>query len=102
MADLKTEHSKVSKFMGDNTNFELVSSTSEITLKMINFIKEMSKYDYLSEVFNEIPDATRKEYVRGIYGVYKWARNILNEVKVDDVIGVNKNYIKNIEYTEVK
>ena len=101
LIDLKEEQLKVSKFMGDSTNFELVSSTSELTLKMINFIKEMSKYDYLSEVFNEIPDSTRKEYVRSIYGVYKWSVSILNEVKVDDVLGVNKNYIKNIKYTEV-
>ena len=101
LADLKEEQSKVSKFMGDSTNFELVSSTSELTLKMINFIKEMSKYDYLSEVFNEIPDATRKEYVRSIYGVYKWSRSILNEVKVDDVLGINKNNIEKIKYVEV-
>jgi len=99
--DLQEEQKKVSKFMGNSTNFELVTSTSELTLKMINFIKEMSKYDYLAETFNDIPDATRKEYVRSIYGVYKWARNILNEVKYDDVLGVNGQIIENIKYVEV-
>ncbi|HEY5588871.1 MAG TPA: ParB N-terminal domain-containing protein [Candidatus Paceibacterota bacterium] len=97
---LQIEQGKVSQFMGESTHFELVSSTSELTLKMINFIRDMSKYDYLAEVFNEIPDATRKEYVRSIYGIYKWARNILNQVKHDDVIGVNQNNIEIINYTE--
>ncbi|OPH47605.1 hypothetical protein BC351_10460 [Paenibacillus ferrarius] len=93
LKELNEKNAIINKFMGENTNFQLVSKASEVTLKMLDFTKEMSRYDYLSEVFNEIPDATRKEYVRSIYGVYKWARNILQEVKHDDVIGVNKNII---------
>lgn len=94
LSELDEKNKLVTQFMGESTNFGLIKNTSEITLSMINFVKDMSKYDYLSEVFNEIPDATRKEYVRSIYGVYKWAKNILNVVKCDDVIGVNKNYIE--------
>lgn len=99
---LNEKNEIINKFMGENTNFQLIANTSEITLKMMNFTKEMSKYDYLSDAFNEIPDATRKEYVRSVYGVYKWARSILQEVRHDDVIGINKDIIDiKTNYTEV-
>ena len=101
LSDLKQEQEKVSQFMGNSTSFELVKSTSELTSKMIDFVKDMAKYDYMAESFNDLPDATRKEYVRSIYGVYKWARSILNEVKHDDVLGVNTNIIEYVEYEEV-
>jgi len=99
--ELKEEQEKVSKFMGNSTSFELVKSTSELTSLMISFLRDMSKYDYLAESFNDLPNSTRKEYVRSIFGVYKWARNILNEVKTGDVVGVNTNIIDNVNYKEV-
>lgn len=97
---LKTEQDKVSMFMGQNTNFQLITNTSKITLQMMNFLKEMSQYEYLAEAFNEIPDATRKEYVRSVYGIYKWARNFLNDVRHDDVLGIDKDIIEIIDYKE--
>ncbi len=103
LKELNEKNQLVSKFMGESTNFELISTTSETTLKMMDFVKEMSKYDYLSEAFNDIPDATRKEWVRSIYGVYKWSKNILNTVKHDDVIGINKNIIDvKSEYVDIE
>ena len=91
--ELKDKQNMINQFMGSSTNFELISSASEVTSKMMNFLNEMAKYDYLSEVFNEIPDATRKEYVRSINGIYKWCKNILSVVKYDDVIDINTRII---------
>lgn len=69
------------------TDYQLVSHCSEITLKILNFISEMSKYDYLSESFNNIPYATRREYERCIKAVEKWASNILSVIEqMEDII----------------
>ena len=76
--------------MGQSTNYQLVSHCSEITGKMLSFVKEMAKYDYMAESFNEIPNATRIEYEKCIKSVKRWADNILN------VINNQENIIENI------
>ena len=82
----------LSQVMGTSTNFKLVSHCSEITLKMLNFIKDMAQYDYMAECFNEIPDATRNEYARCIESVGKWAENILGTIEGQrNIITVNSN-----------
>ena len=73
------------QFMGASTEYQLVSHCSEITLKILNFIKEMSPYDYMAEAFNSIPLATRTEYARCIQSLRRWADNIL------EVISAQKN-----------
>lgn len=85
--------------MGESTNWHLTSHCSEITLKMINFIKEMAKYDYLAESFNEIPLATKKEYMRNISAVRRWADNFLTVIEKEEEIiefGGEIIYEKNI------
>ncbi len=47
---------------------------------MLDFIKEMAKYDYMAESFNEIPIATRIEYEKCIKSVKKWADRILETI----------------------
>lgn len=72
--------------MGESTNWQLTSHCSEITLKMLNFIKDMAKYDYMAESFNEIPLSTKKEYYRCIQSVKKWADNILTVIEKEQNI----------------
>ena len=64
----------------------MVSHCSEITLKMLDFVKEMSKYDYMAESFNDIPNATRIEYERCINSVKKWADRILETINTEKEI----------------
>lgn len=70
----------INEAIGASTNYQLTSHCSEITLKMINFVKEMSQYDYMAESFNEIPIATRIEYEKCIKSVKKWADRILGTI----------------------
>lgn len=70
----------INEAIGKSTNYQLTSHCSEITLKMLNFVKEMSKYDYMAESFNEIPNATRIEYEKCINAVKKWADRILSTI----------------------
>ena len=87
----------INQFMGTSVNYQLMSNVNETTLKMLNFVKEMAQYDYISETFNDLPNTTRKEYITGVYAVLKWSRNILNNVKHDDVLGINEGYINDIQ-----
>lgn len=59
----------INEAIGASTNYQLTSHCSELTLKMLNFVKEMSQYDYMAESFNEIPIATRIEYEKCIKSV---------------------------------
>jgi len=70
----------INQAIGSSTNYQLTSHCSEITLKMLDFIKEMAKYDYMAESFNEIPIATRIEYEKCIKSVKKWADRILETI----------------------
>lgn len=70
----------INEAIGKSTNYQLTSHCSEITLKMLNFIKEMAKYDYMAESFNEIPISTRIEYEKCIKSVKKWADRILSTI----------------------
>lgn len=70
----------INQAIGSSTNYQLTSHCSEITLKMLNFVKEMSQYDYMAESFNEIPTATRIEYEKCIKSVKKWADRILETI----------------------
>lgn len=76
-ASLIEKEKMINTAIGTSTNYQLISHCSEITLKMLNFVKEMSKYDYMAESFNEIPNATRIEYEKCIKSVKKWADRIL-------------------------
>ncbi len=98
-SDLIEANKMLKTVMGESTNWHLTSHCSEITLKMINFIKEMAKYDYLAESFNEIPLATKKEYMRNISAVRRWADNILTVIEKEEEIiefGGEIIYEKNI------
>lgn len=85
-ANLIEKEKMISTALGTSTNYELVSHCSEITLKMLDFIKEMSKYDYMAESFNDIPNATRIEYERCINSVKKWADRILETINTEKEI----------------
>ena len=76
----------INEAIGSSTNYQLVSHCSEITLKMLNFVKDMSKYDYMAESFNEIPNATRIEYKKCIKSVKKWADRILDTIDAEENI----------------
>lgn len=76
----------LSQTMGISTNYQLTSHCSEITLKMLNFVKEMAQYDYMAESFNEIPTATRIEYEKCIKSVKKWADRILETINIESNI----------------
>lgn len=76
----------INEAIGSSTNYQLTSHCSEITLKMLNFVKDMSKYDYMAESFNEIPIATRIEYEKCIKSVKKWADRILETINEEKYI----------------
>lgn len=80
------ENKLVAAAMGTSTNYQLISKCSAITLKMLNFVKEMAQYDYMAESFNEIPDATRIEYEKCIKSVKKWADRILDTINCESKI----------------
>ena len=71
----------INEAIGSSTNYQLTSHCSEITLKMLNFVKDMAKYDYMAESFNQIPIATRIEYEKCIKAVKKWADRILETIE---------------------
>ena len=73
----------INQAIGTSTNYQLTSHCSEITLKMLNFVKEMAQYDYMAESFNEIPIATRIEYEKCIKSVKKWADRILETIDTE-------------------
>lgn len=76
----------INEAIGSSTNYQLTSHCSEITLKMLNFVKDMAKYDYMAESFNEIPIATRIEYEKCIRSVKKWADRILETINEEKEI----------------
>lgn len=76
----------INEAIGSSTNYQLTSHCSEITLKMLNFVKDMAKYDYMAESFNEIPIATRIEYEKCIKSVKKWADRILETINEEKEI----------------
>lgn len=76
----------INEAIGSSTNYQLTSHCSEITLKMLNFVKEMSQYDYMAESFNEIPIATRIEYEKCIKSVKKWSDRILGTINQEKEI----------------
>lgn len=76
--------------MGISTNYQLTSRCSEITKKMLDFVRDMAQYDYMAESFNEIPNATRIEYEKCIKSVKKWADRILSVVELKENITENE------------
>lgn len=85
LSDMNTEQAQMlSHFMGTSTEYQLVSHCSEITLKMLNFVKDMAQYDYMADTFNSIPLATRTEYARCIRSVKQWADNILQTIEIQE------------------
>lgn len=76
----------INEAIGLSTNYQLTSHCSEITLKMLSFVKEMAQYDYMAESFNEIPIATRIEYEKCIKSVKKWADRILETINQEKEI----------------
>lgn len=76
----------INEAIGASTNYQLTSHCSEITLKMLNFVKEMAQYDYMAESFNQIPIATRIEYEKCIKSVKKWADRILETINEEKEI----------------
>lgn len=85
LSNMNTEQAQMlSRFMGTSTEYQLVSHCSEITLKMLNFVKDMAQYDYMADTFNSIPLATRTEYARCIRSVKQWADNILQTIEIQE------------------
>lgn len=76
----------LNKAMGESTNWQLTSHCSEITKRMLDFISEMGKYGYMAESFNEIPNATRMEYLRCIKAVQKWSNEIVRTIEENNNI----------------
>lgn len=88
--ELAEKNKMVAQFTGENTNLELMSTTSKGKAKMMEFLNEMSKYDYLAESFNEIPVASRNEWIKAVKGIYKWSKSILDTVNNEKTI-INDN-----------
>lgn len=74
----------ISEALGNSTNYQLVSHCSEFTAEILEFLKKMSKYDYMAESFNEIPLATRIEYKKCIGSVNKWVNRILKTINTEE------------------
>lgn len=89
--ELAEKNKMVAQFTGENTNLKLMSTTSVAKAQIMDFLKEMSKYDYLAESFNEIPLASRNEWMKSIRGIYKWSKNILDTVDLQSFESYNPN-----------
>ncbi|MDC4245546.1 ParB/RepB/Spo0J family partition protein [Clostridium perfringens] len=99
--ELAEKNKIVAQFTGENTNLELMSTTSKGKAKMMEFLTEMSKYDYLAESFNEIPVASRNEWIKAVKGIYKWSKNILDEIENEKVVfhENSKDIVYDTEFT---
>lgn len=103
--ELAEKQKMIAQFTGENTNLELISSTSVVKAQIMDFLKEMSKYDYLAESFNEIPLASRNEWMKAIRGVQKWSNSILDTVDLqsfnDYKTNNNEGIVQDTKYTIV-
>jgi hypothetical protein len=98
---MEVANNTISQFMGNNINFQLIKNASE-EMKRINDIrKELSKFDYSSDVLNELPDAIRRNYIIEFYGLLKLCRNVINNVKNDDVVIVNPTVINEVNSYDI-
>ncbi|MGL5647770.1 MAG: ParB N-terminal domain-containing protein [Clostridium sp.] len=95
--ELNEKKKLVARFTGESTNLELISTTSENKKKMMEFLEDMAKYDYLAETFNEIPNATRNEWLKGVKAIHKWANRILKAT--ENIVDTNNaNIIIDTEF----
>lgn len=80
--ELSYTKSELRKMIGDSTKLDWSCKTSASYIKMRDFLKDMSEFDYLSQVFNEIPYETRKEWAMSVLGVFKWSKSILETIDI--------------------
>ncbi len=97
---LSEAQNKIKLVMGENTEFTLVKDTT----KNLNRIRELTlillEYECNSDAFNNLPDATRREYVRAFNSVHKASSRLLGQVRTDDVIELSDNVVNLINYKE--
>lgn len=99
---LSEAQNKIKLVVGENTEFTLVKDTT----KNLNRIRELTlillEYECNSDAFNNLPDATRREYVRAFNSIHKASSRLLGQVRTDDVIELSDNVVNLINYKEEK
>ena len=75
-------------------NYQFVSHCSEHIKEIRSHIEGLSKYLFLAETFNEIPVATRMEYVRQFKALDTLVQQALNTIKAKE------NEVKMVDFVE--
>lgn len=96
LADDNAEKSRMlSEAIGISTNYQLVSHCSEYIKEIRSHIEGLSKYLFLADTFNEIPIATRMEYIRQFKALNSLVQKTLDTIKTKE------NEVTTVDFTEV-
>lgn len=96
LADDNAEKSRMlSEAIGISTNYQLVSHCSEYIKEIRSHIEGLSKYLFLADTFNEIPIATRMEYIRQFKALNSLVQKTLDTIKTKE------NEVTTVDFAEV-
>lgn len=95
LAEDNAEKSKMlSEAIGISTNYQLVSHCTENIKEIRTHIEGLSKYLFMADTFNEIPIATRMEYVRQFKALDKLVHNALTTIKTKENEFITTDYVE--------
>lgn len=95
LAEDNAEKSKMlSEAIGISTNYQLVSHCTENIKEIRTHIEGLSKYLFMADTFNEIPIATRMEYVRQFKALDKLVHNALTTIQTKENAFITTDYVE--------
>lgn len=95
LAEDNAEKSKMlSEAIGISTNYQLVSHCTENIKEIRTHIEGLSKYLFMADTFNEIPIATRMEYVRQFKALDKLVHNALTTIQTKENEFITTDYVE--------
>lgn len=95
LAEDNAEKSKMlSEAIGISTNYQLVSHCTENIKEIRTHIEGLSKYLFMADTFNEIPIATRMEYVRQFKALDKLVHNVLTTIQTKENEFITTDYVE--------
>ena len=95
LAEDNAEKSKMlSEAIGISTNYQLVSHCTENIKEIRTHIEGLSKYLFMADTFNEIPIATRMEYVRQFKALNKLVHNALTTIQTKENEFITTDYVE--------
>lgn len=95
LAEDNAKKSKMlSEAIGISTNYQLVSHCTENIKEIRTHIEGLSKYLFMADTFNEIPIATRMEYVRQFKALDKLVHNALITIQTKENEFITTDYVE--------